>query len=187
MQSTDRNWVGRVPNDVFNRLPLPVKKIEKQTGGENERAPLNRGRHNLRQSVFESLSSHYAVLDGKQAQQNTVDDQRLQRRPGHTGIDRFWNTDVGYKSDRVEERDEEDQIRDHAVGESQRTLHKVPPAGRMLPKCDLMSIRSSGGRAAGAAGLWKTWIWRPRPVLTSSITSENLRQREVASLHIKDS
>src|SRR5262249_1863929 len=146
MQSTDRNWVGRVPNDVFNRLPLPVKKIEKQTGSEHKRAALNGWGHNLRQSVLKSLPRHYAVLEGKQAQQNAVDDQILPRRAGRTGSGRFWKTDFGGKSDRVEEREEEDQVRDHAVGESQRTLHKVPPAGRMLPKCGLMSIRSSGGR-----------------------------------------
>src|SRR5262249_61760258 len=110
MQSTDRNWVGGVPNDVLNWLPLPVKKIEKQTGGEHKRAALNGWGHNLRQSVLESLASHYAVLDGKQAQQNTVDDQRLQRRPAPTGIARLWNTAAGNKSARLEERNEESEV-----------------------------------------------------------------------------
>ena len=121
MQCADGKRIGCVPHDVLDRLPFPVQEIENQAGQEHVRAALDRRRDDFRPGALESLACHHAVLNRKQTQQNAIDNQRRYWRPGHAGVDRFGNTDVGDKPDCVEERDEEDHVRNQAVGESQET------------------------------------------------------------------
>jgi hypothetical protein len=65
--------------------------------------------------MFESRPGHHAVLDGKQSQQQRVDDQRRTKRTKLADVDRLRHRKVGDESDGVEDRAQEHQITENTV------------------------------------------------------------------------
>ena len=59
---------------------------------------------------LEGRPRHDAVLHGEEAEEQRIDDQRLQERRGGARVDRFQHDDVTDESNGIEERPEEHRI-----------------------------------------------------------------------------
>ncbi len=70
---------------------------------------------------------HGAVLDGEQAQEDQVDDQRLTEGACLAGVDTFGDADIADKPDRVKKRDEENDVGHDSIAQRDEFVHgKVP-------------------------------------------------------------
>jgi protein-S-isoprenylcysteine O-methyltransferase Ste14 len=72
-------------------------------------------RHQLRPPALEGRPGHDAVLNGEDAEQQDVDDDRRGDGARRAGIDRLGHEDVADEADGVEERQEEDDVGYEAI------------------------------------------------------------------------
>ena len=66
--------------------------------------PLDRLRHKPRPPALERGPRHDAVLNGKQPEQQCVDDQCRNKRPGYAAVDGFGYRQIANEGDRVQDR-----------------------------------------------------------------------------------
>src|SRR5262249_18370661 len=78
------------PDRIGDGSPQPKQNCQKEARNEYIGAPLYGRRDEPGPPAFKALPRHHTVLNGKQAQQNPIDDQRLWPCPLNAGIDRLW-------------------------------------------------------------------------------------------------
>src|SRR5262249_40936479 len=104
-----------VPDDGRNRQPLPEEEPEEKAALEHVRAPLHRGRHELRPPSLERGPGHDAMRDGGEEKQQRIDEEGG-RAPGRRPrVNRLRDEDISDEADRVEKRGQEDEIAGHAA------------------------------------------------------------------------
>lgn len=121
---------GRVvdlPEDLRHRTPLPVEQEQDETGDENERTAFDGLGDEARPPSLEAGAGHDAVLDGKKAKQREIDGERGGEGTRSSGVDGFGDKEVFDESERVQERDQEGQIRHYAIDEKQDAFHMELP------------------------------------------------------------
>src|SRR5205085_3624304 len=74
--------VFNAPHRVRQRSPLPEEQYERKAREQNVRAALDRLRDKTRPPALEPRSRHHAVLHGEQAEQQRVNQQRLNTKRG---------------------------------------------------------------------------------------------------------
>src|SRR5262249_11327726 len=74
--SDPRRRVLHAPDHAANRLPLPEQQQETNAGQKYIGAALNLRRNHPSPRPLEPLPGHYAVLNGEQAEQAGIDEQR---------------------------------------------------------------------------------------------------------------
>src|SRR6516165_7438700 len=65
------------PHWIKDRPPLPIEQEQHEAGEQHVSATFDGGWYEACPPAFEALARHHTVLDGEQAEQQHVDDQRL--------------------------------------------------------------------------------------------------------------
>ncbi len=143
---------GDVPDHAAQRLPVREQQDQGEAGEQDIGAALRGRRHDAGPPALERRAGHQAVLDGEQAEQRQVDEQRRQERHLARRIHRFRHPEVADEADGVEERGEEDGVAEHAVEEDRQTLDhdQEPPqdeSQRDLSCAPVMCQKATKGAA----------------------------------------
>src|SRR5947209_7348144 len=86
-QNVNPYRIFNAPKRVRQRSPLPEEQYEREAREQNVRAALDRLRHVPSPPALEPRSRHHAVLDCEQAEQHSVNQQRLNtKRGGRAGV-----------------------------------------------------------------------------------------------------
>ena len=129
-----------VPDNSTERTPLPEEQDERQAAGEDVGAALGGVRHHAEQNALEPWPRHHAVLDGEEAQEAQIDQQRRAEWGGRRRVERLRDHQIADKSCGIEIRHEED-----AVGRSGR--NRIPGVFSSHA-----SVLSRASRATGVPG-----------------------------------
>ena len=111
------------PDDLRQRLPLPVENDQDQARCQHERAALYALGQERGQALLESRPGHDRVLYSEQRDQPQVDEHRGPRRHGDAVVDALGDHEVRDERDQVQERQEEDGVTGHAVCKADDASH----------------------------------------------------------------
>ena len=118
-------------------MPFPKQHQQDQTRQQNVGAAFNWFGNDFLPGAFEPLPRHDAVLNREKAQQNSIDNERFCQRPRRSRINRLRDeANIANKSDRVEKRDQEDEITNQSVKKRDESTKHI----------DLLSVRGPAPR-----------------------------------------
>jgi hypothetical protein len=106
---------GDVPDLAAERLPPGKHRDQREAGQQHIGAAFSGLGHPLGEPALEDRPRHDAVLDGKQAEQPKVDEQRRRELHGGGAIERTGYRNIADETYGIEERGEEDGVADDAV------------------------------------------------------------------------
>src|SRR5512135_139481 len=134
VQKPATNRISDLPEDGGNRPPLPEEEAEEETAYKHIGAPLDRRRDEPCPPSLETRPGHDAVWDGKEAQEQGVDEESEGGRAPHARINRLGDEEITDEANRVQERGEEDEITCDTIGQGQASAHSatVERSGRVL-------------------------------------------------------
>jgi hypothetical protein len=119
-------WIAHRPDDTGQRPPLPVQQDQHEAGKKHIGASFDRFRHEGGPPTLEPLPGHHAVLDREQAQQNDIDNQCFRRRGDDATVNRLWNNDMPNKANRIQEREEKNDVAKNSINQCGRWLSPLP-------------------------------------------------------------
>ena len=111
---------GDVPDRRSDRPPLPVEQQEQEARHEYVGAALGLFGNDPRPPALESGPRHHAVLDCKYAEEERVNDERLDEGPAAARVDRFRHDQIADEADGVKERHEKYRVACDAVQKDER-------------------------------------------------------------------
>jgi hypothetical protein len=106
---------------------LPEQEEQRQAARQHVGAALHRWRNDTGPHPLERGPRHDAVLHGEQAEQSQVDEQRPPERSDRRPVEGLRHYQVTDEACGVEERSEEDGVRDDAVSERDDPSHDLSP------------------------------------------------------------
>jgi len=109
-------WILDRPDRDADGPPLPEQQEQREARKQHERRALDCPRHNLRPPLLEPSARHDAVLHGKDRQQQRIDCQRRQQRARRVTVEAGRRGEATDERDGVEERGEEHDVGNDAVG-----------------------------------------------------------------------
>ena len=125
-----------LPDHASDRLPLPEEQEQRRAGRQHEGAALERLGDDFRPDGLEALPGHHAVLQREDGEKHGIGQQCRAQRPRRRGIDRLRDDEVGDEADGVEERDQEDRVRDQPIDEEEDSLHcRASLVARHVTRC----------------------------------------------------